>query len=347
MYLRRFSGRALPEVMREVRETLGPDAVILHARTSRRGWRRLLGRSRVEVLAAVDRRDPAAAAPAGLPGRRTGEPGLADLQHLLVRIVAERCLAEGEARLWRRLVQAGMDEAHALDLVEGLRTVADQELPTVRDALAQRLARRLGADTLGLATPGIVVLVGPTGGGKTLTAAKLAGRALAGGLGVELLDADDAGLGIPSRLEAMARVLGARYALTPTEHELARAVEAVPGRGRIIVDTPGVSPRDRLGLERLRGLVEAAGAHEVHLVLSATTKLADALAAARAFRPLGCTHLVFTRVDETASPASLLSAALAAGLPLAWIGTGPEVPTDLRAATAAELLARALEGAQG
>jgi flagellar biosynthesis protein FlhF len=347
MHLRRFSGRALPEVMGEVRKTLGPDAVILHARTSRRGWRRLLGRSRVEVLAAVDRPDLAADAPVGLPRRWTVEPGLVELQHLLVRIVAGRCLAEGEARLWRRLVRAGMDETHALDLVEGLQTVADQERPVVQEALVQRLARQLGSDTPSLAAPGVVVLVGPTGGGKTLTAAKLAGRALAVGLGVELLDADDAGLGIPSRLEAMARALGARYALTPTERELARAVEAVPGRGRIIVDTPGVSPRDRLGLARLRGLVEAAGAHEVHLVLSATTKLADALAAARAFGPLGCTHLVFTRVDETASPASILSTALGVGLPLAWIGTGSEVPTDLRPATAGELLARALEGVSG
>lgn len=347
MHLKRFSGRALAEVMREVRETLGPDAVILHTRTRRRGWRGLLGRGRVEVLAATDRRDDVTTPASPPPRGRPEQPGLADLQHLLVRIAAERCLSETEARLWRRLALAGMDEGHALDLVEGLGSLPDQPPAAAVEALARRLALRLGGEPLGRTTPGVVVLVGPTGSGKTLTAAKLAGHALAAGARVELLDADDPGLGIPSRLEAMARVLGARYVLAPTEREVVQAVAAIPGRGHVIVDTPGVSPRDRIGLSRVRMLVEAAGAREVHLVLSATTGLADALAVARAFRPIGCTHLVFTRMDETTSPALPLSVALGSGLPLAWIGTGPEVPTDLRPAVPAEVLGWALERGEG
>ena len=57
MQLKWFKGPRLPEVMEQVREEFGEEAVILHTRTGQRGLRGWLGRTRVEVLAAIDEGD--------------------------------------------------------------------------------------------------------------------------------------------------------------------------------------------------------------------------------------------------------------------------------------------------
>jgi flagellar biosynthesis protein FlhF len=52
--LRRFKGKALPEVVAQVRAELGPEAVILHTRESPRGFSRWIHGRYVEVVAALD-----------------------------------------------------------------------------------------------------------------------------------------------------------------------------------------------------------------------------------------------------------------------------------------------------
>jgi flagellar biosynthesis protein FlhF len=59
LHLKRFKGERLPDVMRQVRDELGPDAVILQTRKNvGKGMLRFLGGTGVEVLAAVDRIAP-------------------------------------------------------------------------------------------------------------------------------------------------------------------------------------------------------------------------------------------------------------------------------------------------
>jgi len=66
MHLKWFKGRAFTDVMRRVREELGPEAVILHSKSVHPwGPLRFLGGSRVEILAAVDR--PEAPATQAMP----------------------------------------------------------------------------------------------------------------------------------------------------------------------------------------------------------------------------------------------------------------------------------------
>ena len=54
MQLRRFRGKALPEVVAQVRAELGPEAVILHTKESPRGLSRFIHGRFVEVVAALD-----------------------------------------------------------------------------------------------------------------------------------------------------------------------------------------------------------------------------------------------------------------------------------------------------
>jgi flagellar biosynthesis protein FlhF len=84
----------------------------------------------------------------------------------------------------------------------------------------------------------------------------------------------------------------------------------------------------------------------IHLVLSAPSKAPDALGAVRAFAPVGVTELLFTRLDETVTPGSLVTITAGATLPLSYVGTGTDVPGDIHPASARDI-ARRILGVRG
>src|SRR5262245_39752785 len=100
MHLKWFRGRAVPEVMSQIRKELGEDAIILDSKSARPwGPLKALRTAGVEILAAVDRAEPAAprasAAPVevGALGNDALRAEVAALRHLLVQFGGGRLLA--------------------------------------------------------------------------------------------------------------------------------------------------------------------------------------------------------------------------------------------------------------
>lgn len=359
MHLKWFRGKAVPDVMRQVREELGPEAIILHSK-QRKAWGplRLVQGDAVEILAAVDDagalgQPPLAPPPAAVPAAASPSPSasalraeVAELRHMLIRLSGERLLPPELIPFHARLVASGVSEPLALRIAEGLprpRAGAASPAPdAIGRALEEQLASMIRVDAPDpAARPVRVAVVGPAGAGKTTSLAKLAARAKIAGSRPEIVDLDGTGLGTPVPLEAFAAILDVPY-LMAADRELPPARGARPEL--TLIDTPGLAPADRPGLTRLGAALRATQPDEVHLVLSATSKTADALATIRAFSILGPTHLLFTRLDETTSVGSVLSVGVETGLPLSYFGSGREIPTDLVAATARELARRTLEG---
>jgi flagellar biosynthesis protein FlhF len=377
MQLKRFRGRHLPDVMRQIREELGPEAVILHTKHGPRGLHRFLGGGGVEVLAAVDgpsavtalaSTEPASAAiprasgplrpPAGAPrvSRRSTESRdsrddiraqLGELRALLLRLGGVSVVEAHLQPLYRRLVAAGIEDSLAFTLVSVLSAaVAGAEVSVAAVEGALRGLVQVDSPPLGLRS-GVVALVGPSGAGKTTTLAKLAALAHLDGAAVQLISLDDGGLGAPSPLETFGTIMGAAHTTAQTPEEVARAAGAAARRGLVLVDSPGVSPRQPAAVADLHALLRAAGATEIHLVLPATTKMNDAMTAIETFSATQPSHLLFTHLDETAELGTLLSVGAAAGLPLSYLSTGREVPTDIERATIRTLVTRALQGDDG
>jgi flagellar biosynthesis protein FlhF len=370
MHLKWFKGTSVAEVMDQIRAELGPDALILHSKTAKpRGPLGIVRGGGVEILAAVDEAAPpaapeAAAAPADAPATRlarapaAGEAAagpvpdrllsdVATLKHLLVQWGGGRLLPPPLTPYYERLVVAGVEPALALQIL------TDVPAPSAHDpsagaampdeAVRQAVARMIPAAPA--APEGVVALVGPAGSGKTAALAKLAAQARMGGGRSGILNLDDGGFGALSVLEALAGILDLPYAQAAAAGDVAEQVRE-SAADLLLIDTPGIGIHDAAGIERLAEGLAAAAPREVHLVLPATMKTADALAAVRAFSRLGLTHLLFTRLDETASCGSVLAVSVESGLPLSYFGTGREIPADLTPA-APELIVNRIFTQQG
>jgi flagellar biosynthesis protein FlhF len=181
--------------------------------------------------------------------------------------------------------------------------------------------------------PYIVALVGPTGAGKTTTAAKLAVHPEAfGGLKVGFLSLDTYRAGAVEQLQSYADVAGIDFEVAYDSRDLTGALMRLAKCDVILVDTPGRGPRS--DATAWRAMLHRLDADETHFVVPATMR-SDLVMAARAdYAAMGASHAIITKVDEVPldSMVAVFSAEL--GMPVRWVTDGQEVPTDLREAGA-------------
>ncbi len=185
-----------------------------------------------------------------------------------------------------------------------------------------------------------LLLIGPPGGGKTLTAAKLATRLVIAGTPPLLVTADGRRAGATEQLAAFARVLGLPMAVASGPGALGKALARRAAGQPALVDLPGCDPFNPGAARALAALLAAVRGTPV-LVLPAGLDAEEAAETARAFHLLGCHHLLPTRLDAVRRLGGVLSAA-AEGLALTEAGTGPDAATGLEVLTAESLAARLL-----
>lgn len=204
-----------------------------------------------------------------------------------------------------------------------------------RAAAAEAMAPRPAGDG-----PLIIALVGPTGGGKTTTLAKLATHPRVFGTErVAVVGLDTYRVGAIEQLRTYAEIARLPLEVAYHEEDIAGIRSRLAGHAVWLVDTAGRSPRRRDDRRLTEAMLAALQPTEVHLVLPATTAphLAPRLVADA--RILGVTHLLATKLDEAGGEDALFALAVELGLPMRWVTAGQEVPFDL--GSASEPLGRA------
>lgn len=189
----------------------------------------------------------------------------------------------------------------------------------------------------GVARP--LLLLGPHGGGKTLTLAKLATRMTLAGQRPLLVAADAARAGAVEQLAAFARVLGLGLVVAESPAALARALARRVAGQPVLVDSAGCDLLDLAAAEALVGLCRIAEA-DAALVLPAGLDAAEAADTARAARAIGARWMLPTRLDAARRWAGWLLAAETAGLALDLAGTGAGAADGLTHLTPDWLAAR-------
>ncbi len=185
----------------------------------------------------------------------------------------------------------------------------------------------------------VLTLVGPTGVGKTTTAAKIAGHAAFQlGLSVALVSTDAYRVFGAQHLASYAALMGLPFETVASAAEMRWLLEGrLASADLVLVDTSGRSPRDPGGIREIHQLLAACPDLDVHLVLAANSRARDLALALEAFSILPIGHLLFTKIDEATGRGGAFTTALKARRPVSWLGTGQEVPDDLEEATVGAL----------
>ena len=190
---------------------------------------------------------------------------------------------------------------------------------------------------------GVYALVGPTGVGKTTTTAKLAARCVLrhGASKVALITTDGYRIGAHEQLRIYGRILGVSVHLVKDADELKQTLLDLQHKHMVLVDTMGMSQRDRMVEEQV-AMFDNSNVKRL-LLLSATARgdtLDDVVRAYSGSDLAGC---ILSKVDEAASLASALDVIIRHGLRLHYVSNGQRVPEDLHLPNRAYLLHRAFK----
>jgi len=391
MQIRKFFGANTREVLRQVRDALGSNALILSNRPVAGGIEIMaVAEDEAQALAHVHPAPgsrpvpsqqvfkPAAPLPAPAIAAASEEklpeiplqearpsPAARSAQHteMSQELKRMRSLLESQlsgfawgelarrdpikAELMRTLLGAGFSPQLARQLVDAMPKSVDHDkgLKWLKAALAHNLrVVEPGADFI--TRGGVYALVGPTGVGKTTTVAKLAARAVLkfGAERVALITTDSYRIGAHEQLKIYGRILNVPVHAVKDETELQLTLADLKRSHLTLIDTVGMSQRDRRITEQIEFLCGRGSKVRRHLLLPATAQNVTLDDIVRAYRGSGMDGVILSKIDESVSIAPAIDCLIRHGLDLHYVTNGQKVPEDLHLANALYLVDRAFKG---
>ncbi|MGB0936608.1 MAG: flagellar biosynthesis protein FlhF [Colwellia sp.] len=188
---------------------------------------------------------------------------------------------------------------------------------------------------------GVVALVGPTGVGKTTTAAKLAARfsQIHGKNEVVLISTDTYRIAGFEQLTIYGEMIGCPVELAKTSDELDLLLHRYMDKKLVLIDTAGMGQRDLRLSNHLSTLVTSTMVKvRNYLVLSATSQHQVMQENVEHFKKIPLSACIYTKLDESVSIGELLSISIQNGLPLAYLTDGQKVPEDIKVANTEKLV---------
>jgi len=197
--------------------------------------------------------------------------------------------------------------------------------------------------------PRVLIVVGPTGVGKTTTIAKLA--ALFGlesegkpARRVRIITIDSYRIGAKKQIEIYGEIMRIPVSSAETREDLKKLIALHADADLILIDTIGKSQRDYRKLAEMKEILDGAGSRpEVHLAVSATTKTRDLEEIFQQYESFGYSRVIVTKLDETSQIGSILSVVAKRGKPISFLTDGQKVPQDIEPSSLVRLLCN-LEG---
>jgi flagellar biosynthesis protein FlhF len=311
------------------------------------------------------RREPpesllAAVPPAGARPQANTVDAAGNLLDLQREIAAMRAMIEQQVagQLWGDMQKYRPSQAAALRALAELgiepplaREIAEQvpngvPLDRARFLPLGLLGRRIPHDaTDPVLEGGVIALVGPTGVGKTTTIAKLAARYAAehGTRDLALVTTDGYRVGAQEQLFIYGRLLGAPVYTVSQADPLPAILKRLSDRKLVLIDTAGVSQRDRQLSEEIQRLAAIGPTLKSYLVLATNAQPASQEEAVDRFGKLPLAGCILTKLDEADRTGGSLSIAIRRQLPVAYYADGQRVPEDLHPARSDRLVLRAMQ----
>lgn len=405
MNVRKFTAPTSREAWRMVRETLGPDAVILSNRTVDAGVEILalagedmaslaepvvekpaISAQTLSVLAPKHKRlenvqsgapnpltfSGAAAKIGAIPAAASktvpaqqevamAEASRHEIDTLMSEIRSMRGMLEtqlaelawsteqqkrepAKSSALREMLSAGFSPSLARYMIERMPAGVTHQggMDWIKSVLMRNLAT-IGNENEILEKGGVYALVGPTGVGKTTTTAKLAARCVMrhGPGKLALITTDGYRIGGYEQLRIYGKILGVMVHSVRDEADLRIALDELKGKHTVLIDTVGVSQRDKMVAEQIAMLSSAGSQVKRLLCLNATSNGETLNEVARSYMGEGLAGCILTKLDEAATIGNALDVVIRQKLNLYYVADGQRVPEDLHVASQQYLVDRA------
>lgn len=277
---------------------------------------------------------------------------LGEMRHML-HILASRSnslsdpdLPENLLLLYQQMKFSGLEDKFARRIVlEAHRNMTEDDLENyayVKIFIARMLMKIIKI-TKGLEglkpQQKIVALLGPTGVGKTTTAAKIALEQMTKyKRKVALISVDTNHSPTNRQIRSFAKMIKAPITVVTDKSEMNKAIISYEDYESIIIDTDGFSQRNEKQLLEMREFFDERGRIHNYLVLSATSKDSDMNEVTRKFGSMPIDSIIFTKLDESAAYGSLFNHAIRFKKPLSYLSVGQKIPEDIEVASKERLV---------
>jgi len=352
-----FRGRDPQSALDAVKASLGDEAIILNTREVGGLW----GKREIEITAVKSGDD--------VPQSKKRRPMDMETEVAALRRIVEDLRAEIRGnraepksmsqaaspridtpapapvgKLQLRLIERGVEPNLASEISrETMRGAGGAGEKDISAALRQALRTRLSAGR----SPWegeerrLVALVGPTGVGKTTTIAKIAAHAILDSrLKVSLVTVDTYRIGASEHIQRYGEIMNVPTHVARDEASLREAIFRSGDAHLVLIDTAGRS--DAAALAAQAQLLHKVEGVECHLVLSAASGAREIRAAAKRFHAYKAQRLIFSKLDESDGPGSILSATTETNLAISCVTDGQRVPEDIHPASGQSLVDRVL-----
>lgn len=177
---------------------------------------------------------------------------------------------------------------------------------------------------------GTIMLIGPTGVGKTTTLAKIAAlNKLNSNKSVAIATIDLYRIAATEQLKTYAEIMDIPASICYTPTELKTTVDSLKNYDILLIDTAGRSHKDDIQIGELKMYIDTVKPNFIFLVISANMRLKDMLDVYKKFSICNPTHLIITKLDETSAYGQIPSLIKETNLPISYITTGQNVPNDI------------------
>ncbi len=261
------------------------------------------------------------------------------------------------AEIYRLASQSGMNREH-LDMLmqitlEHMPLKMRENSATVKryfQTILRKMVPIRRENALMIGSKKVIMLVGPTGVGKTTSIAKLAARysfLMEKKYKVGLVVLDTYRIGAVEQLMQYARMMKLGIETVVDPPEFSHALESLKYCDYILIDTMGSSPYDKGKIEKIYECLNANNTDynvDVVLVMPSSIKYEDLKVTYENFSSLGIDTLMFTKLDETIGFGNIFSLAYETKKPISYFSVGQEVPEDLVPASSDFLVECLLHG---
>lgn len=193
--------------------------------------------------------------------------------------------------------------------------------------------------------PTVVVLLGPTGVGKTTTIAKMAAHyKYKYAKKVALISLDSFRIAAIDQLRSFSEIASIHFESAYTTEDLIDRMKELRKYELILLDTAGINPKSMKQMVQLKDFIRVSKADEIHLMLSIKTKEKDLRDIIKSYSVFPFEHLIFSKFDETSTYGSILNLSTEFDKKISYITNGQNIPDDFELADRNELAKIILRG---